>query len=83
MTGRVEYFETDDRNYRPGVDDPGDNRGEKGWAFTGSYRYQINPHARLIIEAMQGDWRRPSLSEAGLPPKQRQTMVQSSFRLSF
>jgi hypothetical protein len=32
---------------------------------------------------MQGDWRRPSLSEAGLPPKQRQTMVQSSLRLTF
>jgi hypothetical protein len=83
VAGRVEYFETSDRNFRPAIDDPSDNRGESGWAFTGSYRYQISAHARLMIEAMQGDWQRPSLSEAGLPPKERQTMVQSSIRLTF
>jgi hypothetical protein len=83
LTGRVEFFDVTDRNFRPATDDPGDNRGEHGWAFTGAYRYQLNPHTRLIVEALQGDWRRPSLSEAGLPPKQRQTVVQTSMRLTF
>jgi hypothetical protein len=83
FTGRIEYFETDDRNFRPATDDLDDNLGETGWAFTGSYRYQINPQTRLMVEAMQVDSRRPSLSEAGLPLKQRQTVVQTSLRLTF
>jgi hypothetical protein len=83
VSGRVEYFQTTDRNFRPATDDPGDNMGESGWAFTGSYRYQINAHARLMVEAMTSDWSRPSLSEVGLPPKERQTVVQTSVRLTF
>ena len=83
FSGRVEYFETTDNNFRPATDDAGDNMGENGWAFTGAYRYQINPHARLMVEAMTSDWSRPSLSEAGLPLKERQTVVQTSLRLTF
>jgi hypothetical protein len=83
FAGRVEYFETDDRNFRPATDDPGDNMGEKGWALTGSYHYRLNGHARVMVEAMHADWSRPSLSEQGLPPKERQTVVQTSLRLTF
>jgi len=83
LSGRVEYFETTDRNFRPATDDPEESLGEIGWALTGAYRYQVNPHLRLMLEAMQVDSRRPSLAYSGLPPMQRQTLVQSSLRLSF
>ena len=83
FTGRVEYFETSDRNFRAATDDPGDNMGEKGWALTGAYRYAIDAHTRLMVEVLHVDSNRPSLSEAGLSPLQRQTMVQSSLRFSF
>jgi len=32
VTGRVEYFETNDRNFRPATDSIEDDRGEIGWA---------------------------------------------------
>jgi hypothetical protein len=83
LTGRVEYFETSDRNFRPATDDPDDNRGEKGWALTGAYRYQVNPYTRLMVEVMHADSDRPSMKEAGLQPTQRHTMVQSSLKLTF
>lgn len=83
VTGRVEYFETSDRNFRPALDNVEDDRGEVGWALTGAYRYQLTPHARLMVEAMHTASKRPSLREGGLQPKQRQTVLQSSFRLTF
>jgi hypothetical protein len=83
LAARVEYFDTTDNNFRPATDDSGDNLGEVGWALTGSYQYHLNEHARLMLEVMNADWKRPSLSEAGLPPKERQTVVQTSFKLTF
>jgi hypothetical protein len=83
VTGRVEYYETSDRNFRPATDPSEDDRGEFGWALTGAYRYQLNPHARIMVEAMHTGSKRPSLKEGGLQPRQRQTVLSSSFRLTF
>ena len=83
ITGRAEIFETSDRNFEPGVDDPEDNRGEHGWALTGAYRYDLTRQARLMLEVLHVQSRRPSLAEQGLAPFQGQTLLQSSIRLSF
>ncbi len=83
VTGRIEYFETRDRNYRPGADDPGDNRGEHGWAALAAYRYDVSAAAQLRLEALHIHSVRPSLGEFGLAPAQRQTTVQTALRLSF
>ncbi len=83
VTGRVEYFETRDRNFRPATDDTDADWGEKGWAITGGYHFALTPHARLFLEALHTRSNRPSRMEAGIPAKQRQTQVQTSLRLSF
>ncbi len=83
VTGRAEMFETSDRNFEPAVDDPEDNRGEHGWALTAAYRYDLTPRARLMLEVLHVQSRRPGLEEQGLTPFQSQTSLQSSMRLSF
>ncbi len=83
FTGRVDYFETRDRNFRPATDPAEDDRGEQGWALTGAYRYQVNPHAQLRLEALHVKGDRPSLAEMALKPRQSRTLLQSSLRLSF
>ncbi len=83
VMGRFDYFETRDRNYRPATDDVDENWGEKGWALTGGYHVALNPHAKLFLEALHIQSNRPTRLQARIPPKQFQTLVQSSLRLTF
>ncbi len=83
FTGRVDYFETRDRNFEPGVDDGDDNRGETGWALTAAYRLQVSQHAQLKIEALHVHSRRPGLEAHGLAPVQDQTELQTALRFGF
>ena len=83
LTGRAEIFQTHDRNFHPAVDDAEDDRSEHGWALTAAYRFDVTAHARWMLELMHVHGRRPSLESQGLEPLQRQTLLQSSLRLSF
>ena len=83
FAGRVDYFETNDRNFRPATDDVDSNWGEKGWAITGSYHFAVTPHANLFLEALHVQSDRPTRLQYGIPRKQPQTLVQSSLRFSF
>ncbi len=83
FTGRLDYFETIDRNYRPLTDDEDENWGEKGWAITGAYHLQVAPHAKWFVEALHVESNRPTRLQAGIPRRQLQTLLQTSLRLSF
>ena len=83
ISGRFDYFETRDRNYRPAVDEVDENWGEKGWALTGGYHIALNPHAKLFVEALHIESNRPTRLQASLATRQSQTQIQSSLRLSF
>ena len=83
VTGRAEVFQTHDHNFDPAVDDSDEDRGERGWALTAAYRYNLTRQARWMLELMHVHGRRPSLESQGLDPLQRQTLLQSSLRLSF
>ena len=83
LTGRAEYFTTRDHNFDPVVDDAEDDRGERGWALTAAYRYDLTPRARWMLEVLHVHSRRPGLEGQGLEPLQGQTLLQSSMRLSF
>ncbi len=83
ITGRAEVFRTHDRNFDPATDDAEDNRGERGWALTAAWRYDVTRHARWMVELLHIHSRRPSLEEEGLEPLQDQTLLQSSMRLTF
>jgi hypothetical protein len=83
LSGRVDYFETTDRNFRPGVDETDHDWGETGWALTADYRWTLTPWANLLFEVAHVESNRPSRLEAGLDRFQTQTLVQSALRLSF
>ena len=82
LSGRAEYFQTRDQNFRPATDDADDNRGETGWALTAAWRYDLTAHAQVFLEALHVHSDRPSLIGFGLDPHQSQTQVQTSLRLS-
>ena len=83
FSGRIDYFETSDRNFNPATDDADASWAEKGWALTGGYHFAITPHAKMFLEVLHMRSNRASRLEAAIPPKQFQTLVQSSLRLSF
>lgn len=83
LSGRIEYFQTNDRNFRPATDDADADMGETGWALTTSYHVPITSYAGVTFEALHGSSNRPSRAQNGLKPKQPQTLVQTALRLSF
>ncbi len=83
FTGRLDYFETSDRNFDPAVDDEVANWSEKGWAITGAYHVALARFAQLRLEALHVYSNRPARGQTGIPRKQTQTLVQSSLRLTF
>ena len=83
FTGRVDYFETSDRNFRPLTDGAEEDWSEKGWAITGAYHFNVSSHANLYVEALHSQSDRPSRLQSGIPRKQLQTLLQTSLRLTF
>ena len=57
--------------------------GEEGWALTGAYRYTLNPHVELVLEAVHVESDRPSRRRVYIAAQQAQTTLQSSLRLTF
>ncbi len=78
LTGRVDLFDVHDHSVV--VDD---NNDESGWALTAAWRRALSEHADVRLEALHVNSDRPSRALAGDAPRQSQTLVQSSFRLSF
>jgi hypothetical protein len=78
LTARADVFDTIDHSL-VAIDD----NNEHGWALTGAYRYEISKHADLRFEALRVWSDRPSRAYAGGAPRQAQTVLQSSLRLSF
>jgi hypothetical protein len=78
LSGRVDWFETNDRTYRDV-----DNNDEEGWAFTGAWRQRLTPHADFIVEAQHVTSRRPSRALARESARRNQTVLQTALRLSF
>jgi hypothetical protein len=56
---------------------------EHGWAATGAWRHPLNRLLDLRVEALRIDSDRPARAVIGEAPNQRQTVLQSSLRLSF
>ena len=78
LTARVDAFDTVDHSLLDL-----DNNDEHGWALTGAYRLELSKHADLRFEALKIWSSRPSRVTAGEAPRQAQTVLQSSLRLSF
>src|SRR5581483_11108530 len=78
LSGRLDAFATQDRAPLPPV-----GPGEHGWALTGAVRYPLNDYLDLRLEALRIESTRPSRALVGEPPRQGQTVLQSSLRLTF
>ncbi len=78
LTARVDAFDAVDHSLLDL-----DNNDEHGWALTGAYRLELSKHADLRFEALKVWSSRPSRVTAGEAPRQAQTVLQSSLRLSF
>jgi len=78
FTGRIDGFDAVDHSFI-GLD----NNDEHGWALTGAYRLELSKHADLRFEALKVWSNRPSRANAAEAPRQAQTVLQSSLRLSF
>jgi hypothetical protein len=78
LSARGDVFETEDNAPLP----PAPN-SEHGWALTGAWRYPLNDHLDLRLEAMRIESTRPARVLAGEAPRQVQDVLQSSLRLTF
>ena len=78
ITGRLDYFQTHDNAAAA----YGRN-GEEGWSMTGAYRYTLNPHVEVVLEAVHVESDRPARRRVYLAAEQAQTTLQSSLRLTF
>lgn len=78
LTGRIDWFRTRDRTLQTI-----DNNDENGWAATLAWRRELTPHAKLFVEALHVSSDRPSRLYDAIEPRQGQTLVQSSLKLSF
>ena len=78
LSGRVDWFEANDRTYRVV-----DNNDEEGWAVTGAWRHRLAPWADVITEVQHVSSKRPSRALAREAAKQDQTVLQAALRLSF
>ena len=83
VSGRIDYFKTSDRNYRAAIDPRSADWGETGWALTGAYHVALASKAKLFLEVLHVESSRPSRLQARVAPRQVQTQLQSSLRLSF
>jgi hypothetical protein len=62
---------------------PIERYGETGWAATLDYKFALNHNVALLAEALHVWSDRPSRLAAGEDPRQSQTTLQASARLSF
>jgi hypothetical protein len=76
LTARADWFETRDNSFVQG-----DNNNEHGWAATLAYKRPLVDFADLIVEVLHVSSYRPArATNAGIPPDQDQTLVQTSVR---
>jgi hypothetical protein len=76
---RGDWFETHDNSFVAS-----DNNNEHGWSGMLAYKRPVTPFADLIVELLHVDSTRPMrLANAGLPPTQNQTQLQTALRVGF
>ncbi|HZZ35888.1 MAG TPA: hypothetical protein VFE03_09195 [Caulobacteraceae bacterium] len=78
LTGRVDLFDVRDHSLKVI-----DNNDEHGWSATAAFRHKFSEHADFRLEALRVSSHRPSRALGGLAPRQGQTLLQSSLRLTF
>lgn len=79
LSVRGDWFETHDNSFVAT-----DDNNEHGWAGTLAYKHPVASFADLIVELLHVDSTRPMrLANAGLPPTQNQTQLQTALRVGF
>jgi hypothetical protein len=78
ITGRVDWFDVRDNTFQAL-----DNNDERGWALTADWRHPFNAHLAALVEVVHVQSDRPSRAYVYDAPRQAQTMVQTSLKLSF
>jgi hypothetical protein len=79
LSVRGDWFETHDNSFVAT-----DDNNEHGWAGTLAYKHPVASFADLIVELLHVDSTRPMrLANAGLPPAQNQTQLQTALRVGF
>jgi hypothetical protein len=79
LSVRGDWFETHDNSFVAT-----DDNNEHGWAGTLAYKHPVASFADLIVELLHVDSTRPMrLANAGLPPMQNQTQLQTALRVGF
>lgn len=77
---RYDWFRVDDRNVVPGGGVPAD---EIGHAWTAAYTYRPDAHHRISVELLSVTSTRSARVQAGFSARQRDTMLQASYRFTF
>jgi hypothetical protein len=79
LSARGDWFRTHDNSFVAS-----DNNNEHGWSGMVAYKHPVTHFADLIVELLHVDSRRPMrLANAGLPPRQNQTQLQTALRVGF
>lgn len=77
-TARYDRFSTTDRTNKAT-----DNNAEHGWSSLVAYRWDVRPKTQILFEALHIDSFRRDRARLNLPPRQRQTVLQTAFRRQF
>ncbi len=79
LSARGDWFRTHDNSFVAS-----DNNNEHGWSGMLAYKHPLTRFAEVIVEALHVESNRPArLANAGLPPMQNQTQLQTALRLGF
>lgn len=79
LTARGDWFRTHDNSFVAS-----DNNNEHGWSGMLAYKHPLTHYATLIAELLHVESDRPMrLANAGLPPMQGQTQLQTALRVGF
>ena len=79
ISSRLDYFKTNERGFAAPQD-----RIENGWAAMIAYKRPLGQHLDALVEALHVSSERAARRTlAGVNAKQRQTVVQTSFRFKF
>jgi hypothetical protein len=79
LSARGDWFRTHDNSFVVR-----DNNNEHGWSGMLAYKHPVTHYADLIVELLHVDSTRPMrLVNAGLPPTQNQTQLQTALRVGF
>jgi hypothetical protein len=79
LSARGDWFKIHDNSFVAS-----DNNNEHGWSGMLAYKHPLTHFADVIVEALHVESNRPArLANAGLPPMQNQTQLQTALRLGF